>query len=81
MRKVIYTPEVSENLADLGVSQDAFALIDNVVGMLADGTVEGFRIPIEILDWPGGLYRYDIGQFKLNYIFTEGELWVISVMS
>jgi mRNA-degrading endonuclease RelE of RelBE toxin-antitoxin system len=80
VRERFYTPEASENLADYGVSETDLDRIDELVTSLAENPELGFRIPVQLLDWPRGLYRFDIGPYKLNYTFTDDELWVISVM-
>jgi mRNA-degrading endonuclease RelE of RelBE toxin-antitoxin system len=80
MRERFYTPEASENLTDFGASDADLTRIDDQVALLAEDPELGFRIPIQLLDWPRGLYRYDVGPYKLNYTFTDNEITVISVM-
>ena len=80
MRERFYTPEATENLGDYGVSPADIDRIDAQVARLAENPELGFHVPIQLLDWPRGLYRCDVGSYKLNYIFTDDELWVISVM-
>jgi hypothetical protein len=59
-RERFYTPEASENLADFGASDADLTIIDHRVAALADNPELGFRIPLQLLQWPHGLYRYDV---------------------
>jgi hypothetical protein len=78
VRSHLYTPEALENLAELGVSEAVLARIDKQVARLAERKISGIRI---LFSGPRELYQYTVGPYKLNYIFDDHQLTVISVMT
>jgi hypothetical protein len=73
-----YTPLAIENLADLGASYDDLDMIGAAVKELAVNPEAGN--PVGFIFWGKKLFQYQVGRYKLNYTFTNGQLSVESVI-